>query len=44
MVVNPSVAAKTVPDFIAYAKANPRKVNMASPGSGTASHIASFSR
>jgi tripartite-type tricarboxylate transporter receptor subunit TctC len=40
MVVNPSVAAKSVPDFIAYAKANSGKVNMASPGSGTASHIA----
>jgi tripartite-type tricarboxylate transporter receptor subunit TctC len=40
MVVNPSVAAKTVPEFIAYAKANSGKINMASPGSGTASHIA----
>src|SRR5262249_33292436 len=30
MVVNPSVPAKTVPDFIAYAKANPGKINMAS--------------
>jgi tripartite-type tricarboxylate transporter receptor subunit TctC len=35
MVVNPSVPANTVPEFIAYAKANPRKLNMASPGSGT---------
>jgi tripartite-type tricarboxylate transporter receptor subunit TctC len=40
MVVNPSVPAKTVPEFIAYAKANSGKINMASPGSGTASHIA----
>jgi tripartite-type tricarboxylate transporter receptor subunit TctC len=40
MVVNPSVPAKTVPDFIAYAKANPHKVNMASGGTGAPSHIA----
>ena len=31
MVVNPSFPAKTVPEFIAYAKANPGKVNMARP-------------
>jgi tripartite-type tricarboxylate transporter receptor subunit TctC len=40
MVVNPSVPAGTVPDFIAYAKANPGKVNMASVGNGTTPHMA----
>jgi tripartite-type tricarboxylate transporter receptor subunit TctC len=40
MLVNPSFPAKTVPEFIAYAKANPGKVNMASPGNGTGPHIA----
>jgi tripartite-type tricarboxylate transporter receptor subunit TctC len=40
MVVNPSVPAKTVPEFIAYAKANPSKLNMASVGNGTVPHVA----
>jgi tripartite-type tricarboxylate transporter receptor subunit TctC len=40
MVVNPSFPAKTVPEFIAYAKANPGKINMASAGSGTVFHVA----
>jgi len=39
MVVNSSVPAKTVPEFIAYAKANPSKINMGSSGSGSVSHI-----
>ena len=40
MVVNPSVPAKTVPEFIAYAKANPGKINMASVGIGSGPHVA----
>ena len=40
MVVDPSFPAKTVPEFIAYAKANPGKINMASPGTGTIQHTA----
>ena len=39
MVVHPSVPAKTVPEFVAYAKANPRKLNMASPGTGSSPHL-----
>ena len=39
MVVHPSVPAKTVPEFIDYAKANPGKINMASGGIGSAPHI-----
>ena len=38
--VNPSFPAKTVPEFIAHAKANPGKLSMASPGSGTGPHLA----
>src|SRR2546421_547135 len=40
MVVHPSVAARTVPEFIAYAKANPRKINLALSSMGSSSHIA----
>jgi len=40
MVVHSSVPAKTVPEFIAYAKSNPGKLNIASPGNGTVPHLA----
>jgi len=39
MAVHPSFPAKTVREFIAYAKANPCKINMASPGNGTPQHL-----
>jgi tripartite-type tricarboxylate transporter receptor subunit TctC len=40
MVANPSVPAKTVPEFTAYAKANPGKISVGSPGIGTPGHVA----
>jgi tripartite-type tricarboxylate transporter receptor subunit TctC len=40
LVVNPSLPVKTFPEFIAYAKANPGKINVASPGIGTTPHLA----
>jgi tripartite-type tricarboxylate transporter receptor subunit TctC len=39
MLLNPTVAATTVPEFIAYAKANPGKINMASTGNGSPTHV-----
>jgi tripartite-type tricarboxylate transporter receptor subunit TctC len=39
MVVNPSFSATTVPEFIAYARANPGKINMGSAGVGSATHM-----
>src|ERR1700691_5825490 len=38
VMVNPALPAKTIPEFIAYAKANPGKVNMSSPGIGSINH------
>jgi tripartite-type tricarboxylate transporter receptor subunit TctC len=40
LLMNPSMPVNTVPEFIAYAKANPGKINMGSPGNGTSSHLA----
>ena len=40
MLVNQSLPAKTIPEFIAYAKANPGRMNMASPGNGSGPHVA----
>jgi tripartite-type tricarboxylate transporter receptor subunit TctC len=40
MLVNPSITARTLPEFIAYAKANPGKMNIASPGNGSGPHVA----
>jgi tripartite-type tricarboxylate transporter receptor subunit TctC len=40
MVVNPSFPARTVPEFIAYAKANPGKINIANAGNGSTAHLA----
>ena len=40
MVVNPSVPAASVPEFIAYARANPNRINMASAGIGSGPHVA----
>jgi tripartite-type tricarboxylate transporter receptor subunit TctC len=40
MLVTPSFPAQTVPEFLAYVKANPGKINMASNGTGTAGHLA----
>jgi tripartite-type tricarboxylate transporter receptor subunit TctC len=39
MVINPSVPARTLPEFIAYAKANPGRINMATAGNGSGPHI-----
>ena len=39
LTANPAMPAKTFPEFIAYAKANPGRINMASPGIGTTPHL-----
>jgi tripartite-type tricarboxylate transporter receptor subunit TctC len=41
MLIHPSFPARSLPEFIAYAKANPGKINMASPGTGTTIHVSS---
>jgi tripartite-type tricarboxylate transporter receptor subunit TctC len=40
MLVNPALPARSIPEFIKYAKANPGKLNVASPGHGTTPHMA----
>src|SRR4029077_6765383 len=40
VIVHPSIPAKTLPEFIAYAKANPGKISMASAGTGNPTHLA----
>jgi tripartite-type tricarboxylate transporter receptor subunit TctC len=40
VMINPAVPAKTIPEFVAYAKANPGKINMSSPGIGSINHVA----
>jgi tripartite-type tricarboxylate transporter receptor subunit TctC len=44
MVVNPTFPAKTLPEFIAYAKANPGKINFGSAGTGSVAHVTGGSR
>jgi len=44
MLVNQSLPVKTIPEFIAYAKANPSKISMASAGIGSTGHLAGFRR
>jgi tripartite-type tricarboxylate transporter receptor subunit TctC len=41
LIVNPSFPARTLPEFIAYAKANPGRISLATPGNGTLMHVAS---